>query len=74
MKRMLFIIAGALLLLGIGVLATLTLSHWAAASFVHSDDDMNTIGKILFLGVYPALVVIGGWLGNFCHRRTLAAR
>jgi uncharacterized membrane protein YeaQ/YmgE (transglycosylase-associated protein family) len=74
MRRTLFVLAGALLLLTVGVLATTALSGWIADRFIRSDDDMNTFGKIIFLGVYPALVLVGGWLGNLWHRRNLTSR
>jgi hypothetical protein len=74
MRRLLSVAIGAALLLGFGVLVTASLSSWIAQHLVHSDDDMNTIGKTLFLGVYPGLLVIGGWLGNQWHRRRSGKR
>lgn len=74
MKRALFILAGALVLLGAGVLVVTALSGWVADNFIHGDDDMNTVGKIIFLGIYPVLLGIGGWLGNVIYKRRMIAR
>jgi hypothetical protein len=74
MRRALSVVAGSLLLLGVGVLATTALSSWVADTFIRSDDDMNTAGKIILLGVYPGLMLIGGWLGNLWYRRNLTSR
>ena len=64
MKKALYIFVGSLVFLGIGVLTTAISSNWVAERFIRSDDDMNTIGKIIFLGVYPSLIILGGWVGD----------
>jgi hypothetical protein len=74
MKRVFVILISALILLGAGVLVVSALSNWIADNFIHSDDDMNTVGKIIFLGIYPGLLVIGGWLGNVVYQRNLTRR
>ncbi len=74
MKRTLIILASALALLGIGIFTVSVLSSWIADNFIRSDDDMNTIGKIILLGIYPSLLVIGGWLGNVIYRRNITLR
>ena len=74
MKRVLVILASALALLGIGIFTVSVLSGWIADNFIRSDDDMNTIGKIILLGIYPGLLVIGGWLGNTIYQKNITRR
>lgn len=74
MKRAFFIFTGALALLGCGVLAVTALSGWVADNLIHGDDDMNTVGKITFLAIYPLLLGIGGWLGNVIYKRRAVER
>lgn len=80
MNRAAFIIIGALIALAVGTIGVVVLSDWYAANYIRSDDDMNTIGKVLFLGFYPALLVIGAVLGSRlwrirrAHRRVKQAR
>ena len=73
MKRALVILVSALTFLGLGIALVAGLSDWIAEEFIHGDDDMNTIGKLLFLGVYPILLLVGGWLGNLLYQRNLTS-
>lgn len=64
MKRTMAVLCGALTLLGIGITIVIASSDWISENFIRSDDDMNTVGKIQLLGIYPALIIIGGWIGS----------
>ncbi len=55
------------MLLGIGL--NMLFSDWYARNFIHGDDDMNQIGRVLFFGVFPGLLVVGGWFGNKFYLR-----
>ena len=74
MKRLLATLVGAFALLGFGIVIVLALSDWINATFIRSDDDMNTELKILLLGVYPALLIIGGWLGSALFQKHKQAK
>ena len=69
MKKLLLIFIGSLLFLIIGIFVTVTLSDWLAHNFIHSDDDMNSFGKLIFFGVYPSLLVVGGFFGFWFYQK-----
>lgn len=70
MRRAIFVILGAIAFLCAGMLVTSLLSDWYARNFIRSDEDMNTLGKVLFLAFYPSLIIVGGWFGSRLYQKT----
>ena len=71
MKRVSFVFVGALIFLALGMLITHTFSAWYAKHYIQSDDDMNHIGKIIFLALYPSFFVTGGWFADMLYKKTV---
>ena len=71
MKRLLFIVAGGLLLGALAYVALSYLAHWVAPRFVRSDDDIGML-YVIWIVVQLLSAVVGGFVGNAIYRRGVA--
>jgi prolipoprotein diacylglyceryltransferase len=73
MKRMLFIVAGALLFTALGFAIGSIVTNWYSDHFAKSDDDISqSVGY--FLLVWPLFAILGGYIGNVLFRQKLTLR
>lgn len=74
MKHIAYILGAAFLSLLLGLAVTAIFSVWYEPRYIRSDDDMNQVGKIFLLVVWPIFVVIGGFFGHWLFRRSATRR
>jgi prolipoprotein diacylglyceryltransferase len=73
MKRMLFIVAGALLFAALGFAIGAIATNWYSDHFAKSDDDISqSVGY--FLLVWPLFAILGGYVGDVLFRQSLTLR
>lgn len=63
MKKIIFLIVGAVLGLLCGALASIPFNYWYATNFVRADEDANFLVSTLVFGFLPVFVVIGAYIG-----------
>jgi len=73
MKRVLFVLAGALLFAVAGFVLGSVATNWYADHFARSDDDINA-AVLVALVAWPLLTLLGGYLGDLVLRRRLPGR
>jgi hypothetical protein len=74
MKRLLFIFAGAMIGLIVGLGISTPVNFWYTEHFVRSENDMNTHVGFLLLVVWPGFSLAGALLGNWFYHRDLTRR
>jgi fucose permease len=73
MKHLLAILLCAFASVGIGIaIVKWPLSNWIE-TFIHGDDDINSVVRVL-LFVFPALFILGGWIGSTLFRKYRSAK
>lgn len=68
MKKVLFVVAGALVFAALGFVLGSLATNWYADRFARSDADINTSVGI-FLLIWPVFAGMGGYLGYRLHKR-----
>jgi predicted branched-subunit amino acid permease len=69
MRRITYLILGALTGLLLGTLAAYAFNTWYSDHFVKSDDDANLMVSILLFGFWPLSTIIGALVGSRFYQR-----
>jgi hypothetical protein len=63
MKRLSWILIGALLGMVVGTLVAYAFNSWYSEHFVRSDDDANLLVTLLLFGFWPVFAILGSVAG-----------
>lgn len=74
MNRVAYVLAFAVLFLIAGVLISIPFNHWYTETYVKGEEDIGLHLWVSVLGLWPALFLVGGWLGNRLFKRNLRHR
>ena len=73
MKRLAFVIGGALIFAVLGFLLGSVATNWYSDHLAKSDNDISKVVGY-FLLVWPLFAILGGYIGNLLFHRNLTLR
>ena len=69
MRKVIYIVIGAILILLIGVLIMYPINIWWADNFLGGKDDSGQVFKLNVFVLWPLFLILGGVLGSIFHGR-----
>jgi hypothetical protein len=70
MKRLTYILVGAVVAMALGFLVGSLATNWYSDHWAKSDDDINS-SVLVFFVLWPFIGLVGGALGNRLYKRNL---
>lgn len=71
MKHVIFVVLFAIFFLTFSLGITALFSFWYGPRYIESEEDMNVIGKVFLLFIWPGFFIVGGVFGSWLYRHKL---